>query len=219
MSDEVFFAVDGLNRSNPPTVPYLEIIYGPMGSRKTSSAIMEASSWANDPCFKEVIYINNIIDKDRETTGGEKGKFSSHNDSNVKLSDKVKTQYVSVLSQVDFERYDVFIVDEGQFYTDLVSEVKKFLSRGKRVYVYGLIGDARGERFGNMLDLFPMADKITQLFAVCNRCLDLSASRDEYKQAAFTARYSTEQSQVVIGGMNLYYACCRKHHPILSMHC
>ena len=71
----------------------------------------------------------------------------------------------------------------------------------KSVYIYGLDGDYRREKFGKILDLIPLCNKVKKLTALCNICRDGT-------KAYFTKRITNETSQKLIGNDN-YIAVCR----------
>ena len=77
----------------------------------------------------------------------------------------------------------------------------------KQVYICGLDGDFKRERFGNLLDLVPMCDKVTKLTALCGFCKDGT-------RAIFTYRTSASNEQVLIGEKDSYVPLCRKCYNI-----
>jgi len=100
-------------------------------------------------------------------------------------------------------KIDTFIINEGQFFGDLYDVVKLLVNtHGKSVYVGGLDGDYKMERFGQILDLIPLCDSVEKLKAICTTCK---------KPAAFTKRLTKETQQKVIGN-NIYLPVCRSCH-------
>jgi len=57
------------------------------------------------------------------------------------------------------------MINEAQFFPDLVDFVKEFSQRN--IYVYGLDGDFKQEKIGYILDIIPLCDTITKLRATC----------------------------------------------------
>ena len=57
------------------------------------------------------------------------------------------------------------MINEAQFYPDLVEFVKKYSY--KNIYIYGLDGDFKQEKIGNILDLIPLCDSVQKLRANC----------------------------------------------------
>ena len=70
------------------------------------------------------------------------------------------------------EETDVFGIDEGQFYPDLVEGVESFLRRDKIVIISALDGDFERKPFGQIPELIPLSDDIVKLRAICMRCGD-----------------------------------------------
>jgi thymidine kinase len=94
---------------------------------------------------------------------------------------------------------DVIVVDEAQFFTGLLYFVVAAEQRRKSVYVIGLSGDYRRRSFGEIVDVIPLADKVTKLSAIC-AC---------GSEAHFTRRLHPNLGQVIIGGAESYEAVCR----------
>ncbi len=138
------------------------------------------------------------------------GKTSALQENFLKLNKKVmvldydttksNTHYTSVLYShtnvaipciklttldIDFQSYDCILINEAQFFSDLEPFVKKALLHKKNVYLYGLDGDFKQEKFGSILDLIPMCDTLTKLYAIC-KC---------GAKACFTKRLSTNELQ------------------------
>ena len=74
---------------------------------------------------------------------------------------------VDDLMLVPHKGYDVFLIDEAQFFPNLVPFVHLCLQAGSAVCVYGLNGDYQGRLMGHMHKLIPHADTITHLKARC----------------------------------------------------
>jgi len=97
---------------------------------------------------------------------------------------------------------DVVLINEGQFFGSLVPFVKHLLGNCKIVYVCGLDGDFKQERFGEILDLIPICDKVHKLSALCADCKNGTP-------AIFSHRIISDTQQKVIGSDN-YMPLCRK---------
>jgi thymidine kinase len=76
------------------------------------------------------------------------------------------------------------------------------VSSGKKVYVSGLDGDFKLKRFGEILDLVPLCDKITKLTSLCSKCKNGTPG-------IFSMRLTHEKEQTVVGSDN-YIPVCRK---------
>jgi len=114
------------------------------------------------------------------------------------LHDTLKS--VDSNNQIDINEYDIFLINEGQFFSDLKEFVKKLVDEhDKIVYVCGLDGDFRRNKFGDILDLIPLCDEVVKLKGVCKICK---------KDSIFTHRLSSEKEQTIIGNDN-YISLCR----------
>lgn len=104
--------------------------------------------------------------------------------------------------------YSVICIEEGQFYTGLVSFCDKLANSGKLVIVTGLDGDANRNGFGEIPLLLPKAEKFKKIHAVCNV--------DGCNNAASFTKLITGQLNPTnserIGGSELYIAVCRSHY-------
>jgi len=91
---------------------------------------------------------------------------------------------------------EFILINEAQFYPDLLEFVKEF--KNKHIYVYGLDGDFKQEKIGHILDIVPLCDSIQKLKATCN-CGE---------QAIFSKRLSKEIDQYQPNAQ--YIPVCRK---------
>jgi thymidine kinase len=99
---------------------------------------------------------------------------------------------------------DVIIINEGQFFPDLYDFVIYNLKLNKKIYVCGLDGDFKMEKFGQMLDIIPLSNEVEKLSAICAICKN-------GEKAYFTKRISHENEQKIIGSDN-YLPVCRSCH-------
>ena len=172
---------------------YLSICVGPMFSGKTKSLITRYQQNAQLHPSKKQVVVNHVGDV---RYGSDASRLTTHDGYSlscltaVKLSDVVETQSA-----------DVVLINEAQFFEDLVPSVLHLVNTlGKEVYVSGLDGDFRHERFGTILDLIPECDEVVKLRSVCHVC--------NHANAIFSQRVSGESEQVVIGSSN-YMPLCR----------
>jgi thymidine kinase len=96
---------------------------------------------------------------------------------------------------------EVILINEAQFFPDLERFVIKMLEYGKKVYLCGLDGDFKRQKFGQILDLIPLCDKITKLTSLCSICRNGTPG-------IFTKRITNEETQIVVGVDN-YIPVCR----------
>jgi thymidine kinase len=102
----------------------------------------------------------------------------------------------------DINASEVILINEGQFFPDLEEFVITMLSKGKKIYVCGLDGDFERKKFGKILDLIPLCDKVTKLTSLCSICKNGTPG-------IFSKRISNETEQTVVGSDN-YIPVCRK---------
>ena len=70
----------------------------------------------------------------------------------------------------------------------------------KVVLVAALDGTFERKAFGKIVDLIPLAEKVSKLSAVCVYC---------YQEAAFTKRVVASRQIELIGGEQIYKPVCR----------
>jgi thymidine kinase len=170
---------------------YLELILGPMFSGKTTRLIQHYKAYKF--IGKKIVVINYSLDTRYSET-----MLSSH--------DRIEIPCVFTSSLLSNKSLwmdaDVILINEGQFFLDLFESVVEMVEvHKKQVYICGLDGDFRRQRFGTMLDLVPYSDKVEKLSAFCGMCKDGTL-------AVFSHRVSSESAQVVIGSDN-YMPLCR----------
>jgi thymidine kinase len=179
---------------------YLEIILGSMFSGKTSRLveIYKQCKFCNIP----VLVVNHSCD-------------NRYDDELLSTHDKVKIPCIKTSSLFDFwhkyyfdndndndvKKTEVILINEGQFFSDLYEVVDDMLQKGKKVYVCGLDGDFKRHKFGQMLDLIPLCDKVTKLTSLCSICKNGTPG-------IFSKRITTEKEQTIVGSDN-YIPVCR----------
>jgi thymidine kinase len=188
---------------------YLELILGPMFSGKTTQIIQIHNNYSY--IGKTVVVINYAEDKRYHdsmlSTHDHKmiPCILSHNIENIwNDPNNTNNNYYS-----DLHNADVILINEGQFFKNLKSVVIDMVeNHNKIVYICGLDGDFKREKFGEILDLIPYCDKVTKLNAFCSMCRN-------GKKGLFSCRVSKETEQVVIGSDN-YKPLCRKCYLNMS---
>jgi thymidine kinase len=181
---------------------YLELIIGPMFSGKTSR-IVEIYKQCKF-CNISVSVINHSIDNryDEEL-------LSTHDKVKIPCikTDKLMELFNNnnLLSETILIS-DVILINEGQFFNDLQEFVNRLLGKGKKIYICGLDGDFERKKFGQLLDLIPLCDKVTKLTSLCNLCKN-------GKAGIFSKRISSEKEQTVVGADN-YIPVCRECYEL-----
>ena len=179
----------------------LSITLGPMFSGKTSKLIKEYNQ------YKET---NNAVAINyAEDTRYHETMLSSHD--LLMIPCVMVKKLDSVWDNNTHENYTELrqathiFINEAQFFDDLYDTAIDMLKNGKNVYLYGLDGDYKAQKFGQILDLIPHSDNIEKLKANCELCILEDQSRGK---AIYTHRVTTETEQVVIGSSN-YMPLCR----------
>jgi thymidine kinase len=189
---------------------YLEIILGGMYAGKTSR-LVEIYKQCKF-CNISVIIINHSIDNRYDDV-----LLSTHDQIKVPCirterlfdiinKDKEKEQANVKDKQADVKECNVatsnvILINEGQFFSDLEEFVKKMLEYNKKIYVCGLDGDFERKKFGQILDLIPLCDKVSKLTSLCSLCKDGTPG-------IFSKRITCEKEQTVVGFDN-YIPVCR----------
>jgi thymidine kinase len=189
---------------------YLELILGPMFSGKTSR-LVEIYKQCKF-CNISVTVINHTIDNryDEEL-------LSTHDKVKIPC---IKTERLLDLwcESIDLEEdieiiprindkvkirtSEVILINEGQFFPDLEEFVRLLLNDCKKIYICGLDGDFERKKFGTILDLIPLCDKVTKLTSLCSLCKNGIPG-------IFSMRLTHETDQTVVGSEN-YIPVCRK---------
>jgi thymidine kinase len=174
---------------------YLEIILGGMYAGKTSR-LVEIYKQCRF-CDIPVTTINHEIDNRYELNE----LLSTHDQIKIPCIKGSKLMNILFCQREKIELSNVILINEGQFFDDLEEFVKCMLKLEKKIYVCGLDGDFERNKFGQMLDLIPLCDKVTKLTSLCSICKDGTPG-------IFSKRISGETEQTVVGSTN-YIPVCR----------
>jgi thymidine kinase len=143
----------------------------------------------------ESIIVSSIITHDKDTV------VSSGN-----ITTTSSACLFDIASRYNIESYNLIVIDEGQFFSDLFDQATKWAEGANtHVIVAGLSGDSERKPFGDILRLIPHAEEIEYLSALCSVCKDGTP-------AYFSKAISCKTSQVDIGGADKYIPVCRKHY-------
>ena len=162
---------------------YLELILGPMFSGKTTRLINLQKQYGI--CDISCCVINHMLDK-------------RYDDHLLCTHDKQSTDCFNINNLQDIfsldiiNKYEVFLINEGQFFDDILDIVPSLVEKnGKKVYICGLDGDFERKKFGCLLDLIPLADKVIKKTALCKLCKN-------GKKGIFTMRLTKDDKQIYI---------------------
>ncbi len=182
---------------------YLKIILGSMFAGKTTELIKEYNR--HTACQLKCCFINHSYD-DRYDSGTKKTKTHNNNEilndfSVTHLAEIFDESKLSVKETLYQKKYDVYFINEGQFFDDLYTWVDWLVNKQhKKVYVCGLDGDYDRKKFGSILDVIPLCDEIVKIKAICHLCKKFDG--------IFTHRLSNEKEQLLVGTTN-YQSLCR----------
>jgi thymidine kinase len=143
---------------------------------------------------RKVVCVKHSIDM-RYTSGSE---IVTHNKNTSTAPSYSCLELKAIESEL--EKYDVILIDEGQFFPDLTAVVDRLAQEGKYIVIAALSSDFRREAFASISAILPKVDQLIQLQAVCTKCGN---------DAPFTCRLSQEREQTLIGGEESYEPRCR----------
>jgi len=172
---------------------YLELIIGPMFSGKSSRLveIYKKCKFCNIP----ISVINHSIDNRYDNE-----MLSTHD--LIKIPCTKADELSNLKNNYKILQSEVILINEGQFFPDLEEFVKFMLKQQKQIYIAGLDGDFERKKFGQILDLIPLCDKVTKLSSLCSLCKNGT-------YGIFSMRLTNELHQTVVGSDN-YIPVCRK---------
>ena len=176
---------------------FLELVIGPMFSGKTLFLINKFNE-LNDK-GENVLVINHNLDNRYSYTN-----IVAHNGKCMPIS--IMAEKLMDIKHDDYKNCKNILINEGQFFQDLSEFTKKLLNQNKYIYISGLDGDFKQKKFGQILDLIPICDKITKLHAKCSLCLKKGINN----KAIFSHRLIESQDTVLIGSSESYIPICRK---------
>ena len=174
----------------------LDLIIGCMFSGKTTELQNRVRSHKlfND----KLIIINHVLDKRYNTE-----HISSHD--NIHINSKSINKLEDFVKSRDYIDNTTIFIDEAQFFSGLKEFVQKAVDvDNKWIIASGLDGDFERKKFGEILDLIPIADSITKKRAICVMCKDGTPG-------IFSKKTECNTSQQIDVGIH-YIAVCRHHY-------
>jgi thymidine kinase len=143
--------------------------------------------------------------KPRTDNRGCVDKITNHEGVSIPATSVIKLCDIANPTFVLKDTIKCVLIDEGQFFQDLVLGCNYFVSLGLKVYVAALNGTSERTPWGSISFLIPHADRITHLTA--NKCSICNVNR-----APFTALKDNVRKcgDVLIGGADKYMPLCRK---------
>jgi thymidine kinase len=106
----------------------------------------------------------------------------------------------------------VVAIEEAQFFGErLAPVVQRLLAGGHLVYVTGLNQDFRGEPFGVMPTLMALADELSLLTAICQKCHGVATRTQRVIEGAPAP---WDSPLILVGGADYYEARCPDCHEV-----
>lgn len=180
------------------TVGRLHVIAGCMSSGKTGELIrlLSRHSIIGDTM---VIYKHSVDSRD-----GCKARS--------RLGTEMEALVVEGPDQISGEGCRIVAIEEAQFFGDgLAPVVQRLLAEGRLVYVTGLNQDFRGEPFGVMPTLMSLADELSLLTAICQKCHGVATRTQRIIDGAPAP---WDSPLILVGGADYYEARCPDCHQV-----
>ena len=168
----------------------ITLIIGCMSSSKTTTLLGYCKRF--EIAHRKVIYVKPCIDT--------RSKYISTHD-NIEKECIIVDKLGDIKKEL-IDNCDVIGIDELQFFSDSVEFCDNMANIGKKVIACGLDSDYMRNPFTNVTNLIAKAETVIKLTAVCDYC---------GSDAIYSKRKDIDnKDQILIGGKNLYIACCRK---------
>ena len=177
---------------------HLTLLIGCMFAQKTTELLRRIRR------YKSIGYSVLVVNYAEDTRYG-KHQIASHDSDIYEACSAVNLKEVN--SEVESCKFQVIVIDEGQFFKDLFPYVTRWSDTlPVHIIVAGLDGDSDRKPFGDILQLIPYAEDVERLTAFCAECKNGTP--------AIYSKYvaGTKGTQVEIGGTDRYLPVCRKHY-------
>lgn len=169
----------------------IEVITGPMFAGKTTELLQRIQRYRY--CDYNIITFKPLMDT----------RYSSSSEI-VTHTGKKETESVVTTEILDLDLIPpdtrVVCIDEGQFFSNIVSFSEDCRKKGYRVIISCLDLTSELKPFPNMGELFCKADTVTKLKAVCMLC--------KKRDAGFSKCLVEKKDNILIGSHGMYIASC-----------
>lgn len=181
----------------------IEVIKGPMFSRKTTTLIKKIREGRQTYGQSNVLVIKHSLD-----TRYDLEKIVSHDNATEKA---IAVSDLSVVHGIVnyFDKIKMVLIDEGQFYdSNELRKLCEFLrDAGKHVVVAGLDKNYKRENFPTIENISLIANIEHTLSAKCTKCNNKAPYTAKRKEKT-TELNANLNSDIVIGGAELYFPLC-----------
>jgi thymidine kinase len=114
------------------------------------------------------------------------------------------------------ENTDVILIDEGQFYEDIVDFADNLANKGKIIIVVALDGTFERKPFGKIHELIPKSESVKKIYSICGICHKQKAHFSKLRSSVNniannnSTNNNSANNNIIIGGDEKYVATCRK---------
>lgn len=186
----------------------LELIIGPMFAGK-SSALQSIVRRRTAIGWRVLVIKHSADTRYLEAVGGNNSVIINHDQQQCPAL--ARSDLMGLLGTTEFAAARLIIVEEGQFFPDIVDFALAAVEQeGKDLVVVGLDGDAHRKPFGRLLELIPLADEVQRLYAFCKLCGDGTPARFTCATTSLMAA-ATLDGGANVGGADSYQPLCRRH--------
>lgn len=172
---------------------------GPMFAGKTTALVRK---WGECVCYgMRVLAVKPL----KDTRGADRDCLTSHDGAWAKAEQVGTIKELASRSVLP----PVVLIDEGQFFDDLVPGCLALAALGVEVHVAALNGTAAQEQWPRVSELIPHVDLVRTYTARCNDCDGTDAKYTVLRQTAMENQRQ-QNGGVLIGGSEIYAAVCAK---------
>ena len=176
----------------------LNIYIGSMYAGKSSEIIKIVKTF-------EAAHVNYLVITHSMENRYDQNYLSTHD--NKKIPCEKLSNIKNIYNLKTFSDASIILIDEAQFFEDLLDVISIVETYKKTVYVFGLDGDFKRNKFGNILDLIPYCDNVHKLKSICYKCKS---------KGIFSLRISDSINQVLVGSNNDYQPVCRECYLFIN---
>jgi len=177
---------------------FLHVIIGSMFSGKSTKLINEINTL-------KVYKKNILIINSHHDTRIQSNSIKTHNNLTYNAL-KLQNLDLSIIPEL-VSKYDVIAIDEAQFFDNLYSFIENLLKHNIYIIVCGLNGDRHQKKFGEILDIIPLANKVDKLSGICSICND--GTPGDF--TTLKKNKNNINNQILVGDDNIFLCVCRKH--------
>lgn len=197
MSDSIEKTGPYIHDQNGPPKTQIKLYVGCMFAGKSTKAIRTARRL-------QKVGVNVLAINHKADTRYGQGGINTHDLDHL---DSLQTgQLMDLAGSEIYQKAECIIIEEAQFFPDLLIFLCRARLDNKSVFVFGLDGMATRQPFGQVCQVITLADQATKLMALCQHC-----GREAVRAPFTTCLRQLPEDGMLIGGDESYMAVCRKH--------